>query len=236
MATFEEAAQARSAGVRAHADRPSQRRSAEDPLSTARSAYVRIERMEIRDASDASGKLSFEGYASVFNAGYQMYDSFGPYTEVISPNAFEGSLNRADLDVPLVLGHDDMRRIARTTNGTLQLAEDESGLKVLAQLDPADPDVAYIAPKLRSGLIDEMSFKFRINAGQWNNDFSEYHISDVDIQRGDVSIVGYGANPNTKGSGLAAPAGADSGPLQFVSAPELPAVLIEDWEVKHRLI
>jgi HK97 family phage prohead protease len=95
-----------------------------------------------------------------------------------------------------------LRRIARTTNGTLTLAEDETGLRVEATLDPADADVAYIAPKLRAGLIDEMSFAFRITSGLWSPDYSEYRIDRFDLHRGDVAIVGFGANPATAGSGL----------------------------------
>jgi hypothetical protein len=60
--------------------------------------------------------------------------------------------------------------------------------------------VAYIAPKLRSGLIDEMSFAFRIESGQWSPDYTEYRINRYDIHRGDVAIVGYGANPYTAAS------------------------------------
>jgi phage head maturation protease len=60
--------------------------------------------------------------------------------------------------------------------------------------------VAYIAPKLRSGLVDEMSFAFRIESGQWSPDYTEYRINRFDIHRGDVAIVGYGANPYTVGS------------------------------------
>ena len=130
--------------------------------------------------------------------GYEMFDWAGPYTEVVTPGAFEKSLSRADLDVPLVLAHDSLRRIARTTNGSLTLTEDDQGLACDApNLDPNDADVAYIAPKLRSGLVDEMSFRFQITAGEWSPDWTEYHINEVDIHRGDVAIVGYGANPYT---------------------------------------
>jgi hypothetical protein len=65
--------------------------------------------------------------------------------------------------------------------------------------------VQYIEPKLRSGLIDEMSFKFRINAGSWSPDWLTYRIQDVDLNRGDVAIVGYGASPHTAGAGLLTP-------------------------------
>lgn len=197
------AAAARAEGVAARADRPSQRRCAADPTSSAR-VSARAPQMTVRAATDdPAGALAFEGYASVVEAPYEMYDWYGPYTEIVSAGAFTNTLNRADLDVPLVLQHQSLRRIARTTNGTLLLTEDEHGLRVLAdQLDPADHDVAYIVPKLRAGLVDEMSFMFRITRGHWSPDYTEYRIDEVDLHRGDVAIVGYGASPHTTGSGL----------------------------------
>lgn len=194
-----DAAIARRSGVRAPADRPSQRRSAED---TPGAAWVRATitglRL-VRAAGDDSTELSFDGYASVTETPYTMYDFFGPYTEVVSAGAFDDTLNRADLDVPLVIAHDQTRRIARTTNGTLSLSADTTGLRVQATLDARDHDVAYIAPKLEAELIDEMSFAFRIDAGHWSPDYEEYRIDKVDLHRGDVAIVGWGANPHTSG-------------------------------------
>lgn len=192
--TREQAAQERSLGVRALADRPRQRRCAQEPTSGSRVA-IRSQ-ITLRESA-GSGPLAFDGYASMTERGYEMWDWYGPYVEVVTAGAFEQTLNRGDLDVPLVLQHDQLRRIARTTNGTLRLSEDDQGLRVLADLDPSDLDVAYIAPKLRAGLIDEMSFAFRIEAGQWSPDYSEYRIDRVDIHRGDVAIVGFGANPYT---------------------------------------
>ena len=201
------AAAARGAQVRAAGDRPSQRRSGEDPGSGAR-VSVRLSDLHLRDSTDGSAVV-FGGFASVTNRGYDMWDMFGPYTEKIAIGSFGETLARTDLDVPLVLQHNDLRRIARTTNGTLNLSEvltgDQTGLLVDApQLDPTDEDVRYILPKLRSGLIDEMSFKFRILDGRWSPDWTEYTITGVDLHRGDVAIVGYGANPYTKGMTLSA--------------------------------
>lgn len=203
---FEAAAEARAQAVQAPADRPSQRRCAEEPTARA-AAVVRAHSIEIRAAGDNEGLLHFEGFASVYNRGYEMWDMFGPYTEQVTSGAGAASLAREDLDVPFVLAHDSLRRIARTTNGTLTLTEttidDVEGLHVDApQLDAGDVDVAYIAPKLRAGLVDEMSFRFRITAGEWSPDWMEYHINEYDIHRGDVAIVGYGANPHTQGAGL----------------------------------
>ena len=201
MTTIEEAAAARCAGVRQRADRPSQRRSAETGSSFRASFAAEI---ELR-AKGESELLTFEGLTSATERGYDMGDMWGPYTEIVSAGAFSESLARADLDVPLVLGHDQLRRIARTTNGTLQLEETEAGLMVRAELDPADPDVSYIAPKLRAGLIDEMSFAFRITSGQWSPDYTEFRINSAELHRGDTAIVGFGANPYTQSGLRAAP-------------------------------
>jgi HK97 family phage prohead protease len=192
----------RAQAIAQRADRPSQRRCAPEQGARAWVAAPAA-RMQLRGADDGTGPLHFEGYATVYERGYEMWDWAGPYTEVMAAGAGAASLSRADLDVPLVLQHAALRRIARTTNGTLTLREDESGLFVDAPaLDREDPDVAYIAPKLRAGLIDEMSFMFRIERGQWSPDYTEYRIEQYDIHRGDVAIVAYGANPYTAGAGL----------------------------------
>lgn len=192
-----QAAMKRRDNIRARADRPSQRRSA--PETSARGSILAPAKLSIREATGAdSGKREFEGMATVYERGYEMWDWYGPYTEIVSAGAGAETLARADLDVPLVLQHQDLRRIARTTNGSLILEELDAGLRTFApELDALDHDVAYIEPKIRGGLIDEMSFKFRIELGQWSPDYTEYRIQKYNIHRGDVAIVGYGANPGT---------------------------------------
>lgn len=190
------AAAARAQHVRQRADRPSQRRCDEHRGARAAVRATLIGGPQLREQTDG-GLLEFTGHASVTERAYEMWDWYGPYTEVIDAAAFDDTLARADLDVPLVLGHDQLRRIARTTTGTLDLSIDDTGLLVAARLDPADADVAYIAPKLAAKLVDEMSFAFRIDSGTWSPDWTQYRIDRVDIHRGDVAIVGYGANPAT---------------------------------------
>ncbi len=196
---IEAAGRQRADAVAARADRPSQRRCAREATSRAW-VTAPAARMQLRESDDGSGPLHFSGYATVYERGYEMWDFWGPYTEIVSAGAGAKSLTQVDLDVPLVLQHAALRRIARTSTGTLTLTEDETGLLVDAPaLDREDQDVAYIAPKLRSGLIDEMSFMFRIVRGQWSPDYTEYRIEEYDIHRGDVAIVAYGANPYTSG-------------------------------------
>lgn len=197
------AALTRSQQVRAKADRPSKRSSGavgdESPRVHARLLEPSF---TLRAQGDGPGVLNFQGYASVTDTPYEMYDWYGPYVETVESGAFTKTLKTLNLDVPLVLQHDSLRRIARTTNGTLRLSEDTRGLFVDADLDPTDADVLYIRPKIEQLLIDEMSFKFRIVEGWWSEDFTEFVIKEVDIHRGDVAIVGYGANPYTKGMTL----------------------------------
>ncbi len=216
------AAAERAQNVRARADRPSQRRGAQT-LGTRAAMRARAQitltraktkaedalapddapddAIEEDAAPESSALLDFHGVASAYEAPYEMWDMFGPYNEVVSAGAGARSMARSDLDVPFVLGHDQLRRMARTLNGTLTLTETDEGLIVDAPaLDPTDVDVAYIAPKLRAGLIDEMSFAFRIVRGMWSPDYTEYRIEEYDIHRGDVAIVGYGANPTTSGA------------------------------------
>lgn len=221
MTAILEAAERRAAGVAAPADRPSQRRN--DEAGTPGVTRARHAQMSLRAAGEGSSLLGFRGYASTYEDPYEMYDAFGPYMEVISRGAASESLNRADLDVPLVLDHDSMRRIASTRTGTLRLSEDEVGLLSDADLDPEDHDVAYIAPKMRAGLIHEMSFRFRITRGVWSPDYTEYRIDSFDIHRGDVAIVGYGANPGT------------SSALREAAVPAVRRVLVTDAEIAHRV-
>jgi HK97 family phage prohead protease len=185
-----EAAQARAQAMGAK-DRPGRRASDANGAAP----LVRFHsRAQVSEPSD--GPIKFEGIASTTEQPYQMFDVFGPYTEVMAAGAFAQTL-AANPDVPLTLQHNSLQRIASTKNGTLQLDENEDGLHVMAELDPEDRDVQYIVPKLRSGLIDEMSFAFTIEASEWSPDFTELRIKQVNIDRGDVSIVGFGANPNT---------------------------------------
>ena len=153
-----------------------------------------ISDIEVREEGDA-GTVTFSGYASVFNHDYEVYDAFGRFTERLAPGAFTRTLTE-DPDVMLLINHQGLP-LARTKSGTLQLTQDSVGLRVSAQLDANDPDVRSILPKMRRGDVDEMSFAFRVNDQVWSEDYSDRTITEVNLARGDVSIVSFGANPAT---------------------------------------
>lgn len=153
-----------------------------------------ISNVEVREAGEGE-PVTFAGYASVFNHDYEVYDAFGAFTERLAPGAFTRTLTE-DPDVMLLVNHQGLP-LARTKSGTLRLSQDNIGLRVEAQLDSSDPDVQAVLPKMRRGDVDEMSFAFRVNEQEWSEDYTDRTITEVNLARGDVSIVSYGANPAT---------------------------------------
>lgn len=138
-----------------------------------------------------------DGYASVTEKPYEMWDLFGPYEEVISRGAFDGTLAN-NPDVAFLVNHRGVT-MARTTNGTLELSTDDVGLRSVAYLNPGRSDVQLLMHAVDDGLITEMSFAFTIPDGgaRWSDDFGTFRIDEVDLNRGDTSAVNYGANPAT---------------------------------------
>lgn len=176
-------------------------------LATARRSFT-VEGIEVRAPGEDSTLAEFYGHASVTAKAYEMYGGpdKGGWNETVDKGAFKRTLN-ANPDVPLLINHEGIS-LARTKAGNLQLREDATGLEVKAQLDTRVSIVNDLVLLMDAGVIDEMSFAFRIRSQTWLNadgeevpwwDLSgiERHIQEVDIHKGDVSVVNYGANPFT---------------------------------------
>lgn len=194
-----EAAEARALAVRQSTDRPSQRRSIDHaPDGIVLGARATLEVAEIRASKSSTGedRVTVGGYASVTESPYEMHDMFGPYTEVVSAGAFDKTLAASPL-VEFTLNHGAGGGLpmAHTRSGSLVLSVDSTGLRYEAQVNPARTDVADMLTAMRDGDLTEASFKFRIDSGQWSPDYTEYRINAVDLNRGDVSAVNFGANP-----------------------------------------
>jgi len=136
-----------------------------------------------------------EGIASVTDKAYRMWDMFGEYDEIVERGAFTDTL-AANPDVAFLLNHKGMT-MARTSAGTLQLAMADDGLKSDAWLNPKRQDVKDLILAIEERSITEMSFAFMLEEGWWSEDFQTFKISKLNIDRGDVSAVNYGANPYT---------------------------------------
>lgn len=153
---------------------------------------------EIRTVGD---KLSFQGYASLFNVGYDMYGGpdKGGWTESVDSGAFTRTLSTKP-DVVLNINHGEGGTglpLARTTSGTLDLSTDKKGLLPKAQLDLRDPDVQALQVKIERGDVNQMSFAFRTIRQEWDEEETQRKLMEISLDRGDVSIVTNGANPKT---------------------------------------
>lgn len=175
-------------------------------MSTEHANRARI--LDVREQRKASGKFEFRedassgnyvlnGYAATFSP-YDVYGGpdRGGWVEQLTPRAFDRTLGERP-DVQLLLNHEGLP-LARTKSGTLGLSVDSHGLRIRAELDPSDPDVQALAPKMRRHDIDEMSFAFRVKDQVWDNDYTNRTITEVSLHKGDVSVVNFGMNPGTR--------------------------------------
>ena len=135
---------------------------------------------EIRAEGDG---LKVSGYAAVFN---EPADIGGMFKEVIAPGAFRDALTRDD--VVFLINHDGLP-LARTRSGTMTLTEDAVGLRMDTVLDPTDPDVMSIVPKMKRGDLDKMSFAFRATKQEWDDTSDPPTRTIHEMRLFDVSIV-----------------------------------------------
>ena len=145
------------------------------------------------EVRDNDGKVILEGYAAVFDTPT---DIGGVFTEVVARGAFKSALTRKD-DVEFLINHGGLP-LARSTAGNLVMKEDDHGLHIRAELDPSDPDVMRIIPKMRAGMLDQMSFAFQATGQRWDTPADGQDIRTItDVMLYDVSIVNRGAYPST---------------------------------------
>ncbi|MEU4592920.1 HK97 family phage prohead protease [Micromonospora aurantiaca (nom. illeg.)] len=146
---------------------------------------------ELRAAGD--DKTTLDGYASITGEPYEVKDWLGTYSETIERGAFKKTLAEKD-DVRLLLNHDGLP-LARTSSGTMTLAEDGKGLHTVAELDRRSSLTNDIAIAMERGDLTEMSFAFSVTRQEWNGDYTERWIKEVKLY--DVSVVTFPANPAT---------------------------------------
>lgn len=148
--------------------------------------------------------LRVEGHASVFDVRYEVFGgpAVGGWYERINRAAFDATL-AADPDVVFLLNHEGMT-MARTKSGTLKLEADKEGLYQRADLDLRNPDAIKLGSAIERGDIDEMSFAFWVRAQAWeahddypDDPMSDRELTEIDIHRGDVAAVNFGASPTT---------------------------------------
>lgn len=150
---------------------------------------------ELRGAS--GDKVHFTGYAALFAPSVAEVGSgpAGPFRETIARSAFDATL-KASPDVVLRTEHRNLP-VARTTAGNMRLTTDSKGLMVDADLDRRDPDVRALEVKMENRNLTQMSYVFRAIRDRWSTDYDERELLEVSLDKGDVSVVTYGANEST---------------------------------------
>jgi HK97 family phage prohead protease len=142
---------------------------------------------EVRAEGDG---MTFTGYAAVFNSPSE---DLGGFVEYVAPGAFKRSLQSRN-EVKLLWNHDSGEPLASLRNGTMQLVEDEVGLKVTAQL-PNTTRGRDIAELLRTKVIDSMSFGFNVIKDSWSRDGQTRTLDSVRLF--EVSVVSFPAYSST---------------------------------------
>lgn len=152
--------------------------------------------LELREATD-DGKRVLRSYASLFNESYVVRAGGYRFKETVLPGAFKRTLGTSP-DVVFRTEHSGPP-LAATWSGDLRLGEDERGLWYEVDLDESDPDVNALISKVQRGVYRESSFAFRIPQGgdRWNDSHDERDVTACELDRGDVSVVTFGASRGT---------------------------------------
>lgn len=118
---------------------------------------IDLSRFEHR-ADDENKSMIVEGYATVFDTEYTLYD-WGDYVvrEKIDPHAFD------DCDMSdVIMQYDHVGRVfARTGNDTLEVGPDDTGLHIRAELSGTEIG-RQLYEEIDGGYTDKMSFGFRV--------------------------------------------------------------------------
>lgn len=106
----------------------------------------------------AEDESKIEGYAAVYNS---VSEDLGGWKEVIEPGFFRDVLSN---DVRALFNHDNNYVLGRTRSKTLELKDEEEGLRANMQA----PDTQWandLRTSMMRGDIDQMSFSFRVKPG-----------------------------------------------------------------------
>ena len=167
------------------------------PQPESKEPEVRTNSVDFEVRAEGDG-MTFTGYASVFNSPSE---DLGGFIEYVAPGAFKRSLQSRN-EVKLLWNHDSGEPLASLRGGTMQLVEDEVGLRVTAKL-PNTTRGRDIAELLRTKVIDSMSFGFNVIKDSWSRDGQTRTLESVRLF--EASIVSFPAYAATTATVRSAP-------------------------------
>lgn len=121
---------------------------------------------ELRISESESGAV-IEGHAAVFDSWSETLGGIFPFKEKVSRGAFIESVKKDDIRA--LFNHDPNYVLGRNLAGTLELEEDEIGLRV--KITPPDTSWARdITTSIRRGDISQMSIGFIVEKDEWSTE------------------------------------------------------------------
>jgi HK97 family phage prohead protease len=167
---------------------------------------IRTYNFEIRALDDnKDGNMVIEGHAAVFDQEYNC----GEFDETVKRGAFTQAVKEDD--VCCLWQHDMGKPLGRTTNNTLQLKEDETGLAMRCEMAPTTY-AKDLQTLIKRKDITQMSFSFNprsyiaadsngdqheMDGDSWSFVNNRWKRQLTNCKLYDVSPVAFGANSNT---------------------------------------
>jgi len=162
-----------------------------------KSMELQIERRELplsefRVQRNEGEPLKFVGYAARFNS---LSEDLGGFKEKIAAGAFVNTIQKADIRA--LFNHNSNYVLGRTKSGTLNLEEDEKGLRI-ENIAPETTWANDLAASVERGDINQMSFGFRTLKDAWDDKGKMPIRTLEEVELIDVSIVTFPAYKNTR--------------------------------------
>lgn len=144
--------------------------------------------------SDTEDKHEFIGHAAVFDSWSETLGGIFPFKEKVRKGAFEQSIGSDDIRA--LFNHDPNYVLGRNKVGTLELEEDDVGLKV--KITPPETSWAKdLATSIRRGDISQMSIGFVVEEDKWTTHNGIDTRELIKVRLFDVSTVTFPAYTQT---------------------------------------
>jgi len=153
-----------------------------------------IKELRIND-SDKSSPPTIEGYASIFDSWSEQMGGESPFREKVCKGAFAETIEKDDIRA--LYNHDPNYVLGRNKAGTLELEEDEKGLKVCIK-PPKTTWARDLIQSVKRGDISQMSFGFACELDRWSYEKGCDVRELLKVKLYDVSLVTYPAYPQTE--------------------------------------
>lgn len=138
--------------------------------------------------ANADGSMTVSGYVNETGQKSKMLGRKDKFIETIAPGAFRSALDSGK-DIHFLAEHDNNKILASTRNGSLELVEDQRGLRMSATICPTSWGKDYYE-LIDSGILQHMSFGFRSIKDSWKKSAEGYFERTVNaLDLFEVSVV-----------------------------------------------